>query len=59
MPDALISLNVNRTRFNTTMARYAQELHLAPKEIVKGQMGIIMRELAQGANPKTRAAMDR
>lgn len=55
----LISLNVNRTRLNTTMARYAHELGLAPKEIVRGQMGIIMRDLAKGANPQNRGDLDK
>ena len=59
MPDGLISLNVNRMAFNATMSRYARELHLAPKEIVTGQMGLIMRELAKGAAPKNRAALNR
>lgn len=59
MPDALISLNVNRTNFNTTMSRYASELKLAPREIVTGQMGLVMRELAKGANPKNRGDLDK
>lgn len=40
------------------MSRYANELKLAPRTIVKSQMGLLMRELASESSPKNRSSLD-
>jgi|SRR6185312_10121870 len=44
---------------NERMAKYATSLNLEPRAVVKMQAGILSRELAEGAAPRSKQALER
>jgi len=54
-----ITLRSDLTMLNDRMAIYANALKLEPRQVVKMQAGILSRELASGAAPKSKEALDR
>jgi len=59
MSDAagIISLNVNRQLLNERLAKYAHEMSVESSQFVRRQAGLLMRELAEGAAPKSQAVL--
>jgi hypothetical protein len=57
-PSVNLLINVNRDLLNQRMAKYARELEVEPAQFVRGQVGILMRELATAAAPKSKSALE-
>jgi hypothetical protein len=55
----MITLRGDISRLNERMGKYAQALKLEPRAVVKMQAGILSRELAEGAAPRSKQALDR
>jgi len=54
-----ITLKGDITLLNERMAKYATALKLEPRDVVKMQAGLLSRELAEGAAPRSKQALER
>lgn len=55
----MITLTGDVRLLNERMSNYARSLKLEPRAVVKMQAGILARELAEGAAPRSKSALDR
>lgn len=54
-----LTLRGDISRLNERMGKYARELKLVPRDVVKMQAGLLARELAEGAAPRSKSALER
>jgi hypothetical protein len=54
-----LTLRGDISRLNQRMAKYASLLKLEPRAVVKMQAGILARELAEGAAPRSKQSLER
>jgi hypothetical protein len=58
LPPIKLKLAGDISRLNQRMAKYARLLQIEPREVVQMQAGILSRELAEGAAPRSKQALE-
>lgn len=57
--DDISSVRADASKLGDAMRKYARQMEILPEDIVRTQVGLLIRELADGAAPRNRAALEK